>query len=408
MLRALFFVQAHAIALWYVPLSNVLRAHGLEQIVPYAFACSGVAAFISPMLAGTLADHRYSAERILRWIALGAGSCLFLTYTAIERGWGAGWVLVFLQMQALCAAPAWSLATTIVLAQQDDPERQFGPVRVWATFGWMFAGPLLSFVLQADASTKSGFVASGVWFSVAAITLLLPNVPPPAGAGLRHWRDVLGVPALQLLRHRDHRAVFFTAALFSIPFAAFYPFTPIHLHHSGEQNAAAVMSLGQVTEVIAMYALAPLLTRFSLKTIFLTGIGFGVLRYALFALDVMPALLAGVALHGACYTLFFIPAQIYLEKRVDPQFRARAQALLTVMMAGAGNLFGSLGCGWWRSICETPTGTNWQLYWGVLCVLVAVVFVYFAMAYRGTGPPRAPLDRRGHTTEPELAGVGES
>lgn len=398
-LRTLFFVQAHANALWYLPFSNVLRAHGLEAITPYAFACPAIAAFLSPMLAGALTDHRYAGERVLRWLALGTAAFLALTFAAIDGRWGAGWVLVLLQIYALCAAPTWGIATAIVLARLRQPEREFGPIRVWATFGWMAAGPLLSFVLHADASTLSGYTASAVWLSVALWTLWLPAAPPLAGHA-RGWRSWLGLDALELLRDRDHRAVFLGAALFSIPLAAFYPFSPMQLRDLGETNVSAAMSLAQVTEVAAMYALAILLARLRLKMLFLVAIGAGVIRYALFALDAWPWLIAGITLHGICFTLFFIPAQIYLERRIDPRFRGRAQALLVLMVSGVGTLAGALGCGWWREWCAGPDGTRWAQYWWVLSAATLGVFAFFAASYRGGGaseeasmtPPISPAD----------------
>ncbi|MHA3773105.1 MFS transporter [Verrucomicrobiota bacterium sgz303538] len=382
-LCALFCLQAHGIALWYVPFSNVLRANGLEAITHYAFACSSVAAFISPMLVGTLADRHFSAERILRWLLVGGAVFLALTSLAIQQKWGATWVLTFLQLEQLCASPTWGLSTAIVLANLKEPEREFGPVRVWATFGWMLAGILLSFVLRADSSTKSGFIAAGVWLGVAAFTLLLPHVPPSAGAGRKRWRDVLGWDAFVLLRNRDHRSVFVTAALFSVPLAAFYPFTVLHLRDAGEPRVSAAMSLGQISEAIAMYALAPLLTRFRLKTVLLTGIVFGVIRYAMFAFDTRGWILAGISLHGLCFTLFFISAQIYLERRIEPEYRTRAQALMTFMISGVGNFTGALASGWWRQWCAGPAGTDWALYWTVMCGATVAVGAFFVMSYRG-------------------------
>jgi hypothetical protein len=90
----------------------------------------------------------------------------------------------------------------------------------------------------------------------------------------------------------------------------------------GESRVAAFMALGQVSEVVAMYALAPLLARVRLKWILAAGITFGVLRYGLFALNNLPAVIAGIALHGLCFTLFFIPAQIYLDQRIDRSLHA--------------------------------------------------------------------------------------
>ena len=56
--------------MWSVPLGNVLKAHGYEALVPFAYACSGVSAFISPMIFGALADQRISPTRLVRWLAV--------------------------------------------------------------------------------------------------------------------------------------------------------------------------------------------------------------------------------------------------------------------------------------------------------------------------------------------------
>ncbi len=382
-LAALFFLHAQAAAIWGLAMSNVLRTHGLEIIVPYTFACSALAAIISPLILGSLADQRVPANRLLRWLATGTALFLALTSLAIERRWGAGNVLALLQMQSLCAAPMWGITTTIILARLREPDREFGPIRVWGTIGFMAGGWLTSFVLMADSSTRAGFAASALWLGIAAFSLTLPEVPPLGVGAVRSWRDVLGLPALALLTHRDHRVVFVTAALFSVPLAAFFPFTALHLGDVGVHKIAAAFSLGQITEIVAMYGLSGLLARVRLKWIFLTGIGFGALRFALFALDTRAGLLAGIALHGLCYTLFFITAQLYLEKRIDPQLRARAQALLTLMTAGVGTLAGSIACDFWRRSCQHGAATNWPHFWIGLCVVVAAVFAFFAAAYRG-------------------------
>jgi MFS family permease len=221
------------------------------------------------------------------------------------------------------------------------------------------------------------------WLGVAGITHALPRVVPPVERAGRTWRELFGLDALVLLRHRDHGVVFITAALVSIPLAAFYPYAAMQLRDLGQPHVAAAMALGQVSEVVSMYALAPLLARIRMKWILLTGIGFGVVRYALFTLDNVPAMIAGITLHGVCFTLFYIPAQIYLDRRVERRLHARAQALLTLMVSGAGTLAGYLGCGWWREACTDAGATRWPLYWSVLCGMLVAVFLFFAFSYRG-------------------------
>ena len=379
-LAALFFINAAAMGMWTVSFGNVLRAHGFEAIIGAAYACSGVAAFISPLAVGALADQRVSPVRLVRWLAVAAAASLSLTFTAIEKEWSPLAVLACVQVQAICAAPIFGLSTSIVLGALHDPQREYGPIRSMATLGWMAAGWVVSFVLHADTSTLSGYAAAGTWLLTAACTYALPETPP-----LEHQerRDLFGFSALTLFANRDHRVVFIAAAFYNMAMAAFYPFTPIHLTELGVQHATAAMTLGQVSEIISMLGLAWLFTRVRLKWIFLSGIAFAVVRYAMCALDTRGWLLAGVSLHGFSFTLFFITAQIYLEQRVDPRMRARAQALFSVMLGGFGNLLGYLGTGWWRDACMDGATTDWPRFWWGMCAISAVVFGWFAVSYRG-------------------------
>lgn len=376
----LFFITAAAMGMWSVPFGNVLRAHGLESIIGYAYACSAVAAFISPLTIGAMADQRVSPVRLLRWLSVGSACCLTIGFYGIQNGWGPWAVLGAMQAQAICAAPSFGLATSIILASLGDAQREFGPIRAVATLGWMLACAAVSYVLHADTSTLTGFAAAGVWLLTAAFTFALPETPPPVS---NEPRDLFGLSALSLLKHRDHRVVFLTAALYNAAMAAFYPFTPLHLLERGVTHATAAMALGQFSELTCMLSLAGLFSRVRLKTVFLTGIGFTVVRYALCAFDTKAWLIAGVMLHGFGFTLYFITAQIYLEQRVDPRMRTRAQALLQVMIAGFGNLAGYLGTGWWRSACMSGGVTNWSRFWWGMSALAAGVFVFFALSYRG-------------------------
>lgn len=390
-MAALFFLNAAAMGMWNVPLGNVLKAHGYEAIVPFAYACSGVSAFISPMVFGALADQRISPTRLVRWLAVLTAGFLALTFFGIAQHWRARWVLAALQVQSICAAPIFGLATAIVMERLRDPSREFGPVRAWATLGWMAAGMFVSWVLLADTSVLCGYAAAVTWLLSAASTLLLPEVPPLEIKTRRTWRDVFGLEALELFAQRDHRVVFITAALFNIPMAAFYPYTPMHLRDLGVTHASAAMTLGQVSELITLFGMGALFARARLKWVFLGGIGFGVLRYGLCALDEKMWLFVGVGLHGFAFTLYFVTAQIYLEQRVPARLRARAQALLAVMVGGFGNLAGYLGNGWWKSANTVAGHTHWPVFWLGLTFVMAAVFVFFALSYRGNPAIKGPV-----------------
>ncbi len=381
-LAGLFFFQSLAAGTWLVTLGSVLEAHGLAEVRPFAYATTAVAAFVSPLLFGAMADRRASPVRVLRWLASGSAVSAGLASWAIEQRWPAGAVLLVVQMQAFFYSPTGSIASTIVFSRLQNSQRQFGPVRAVATVGWMGGCWVIS-ALNADRSTRAGWVTAVVWIGLAAFTRLLPNVPPSAFTGRHTVRELLGWDALGLLRNPDHRVVFITAALYTVPVAALYPFTPPHLQALGFRHTASWMSLGQVTEVISLLALGVLLERWRLKWIFAAGLGFGVLRYLLCALNGPGWLLAGVALHGAAFALFFITAQIYLNERVEEGWRARAQGLLWLMNYGIGNLAGYLGTGSWFAACAQKGGTAWWRFWLGLAIISAVVLGYFLALYRG-------------------------
>ena len=371
-----------AMGAWFVPLGSVLDAHGLQAIKPLAFATSATAALISPLIFGAMADRHASPVRVLRWLALATAAAMALASAAIQFGAGPWLVLAMIQLHALCAAPTWGLSNSIVLARLSDAPRQFGPIRALATLGWMCGCWLVS-ALHADDSPRAGFFGAAVWLLVAAFTWRLPSAEPAKSDQPLTLRQRLGLDALTLLKERDHRVVFLTAALFSIPLAAFYPFTPTHLRELGLERTTAWMTLGQITEIIAMVGLASVLGRWRLKWTLAAGLGFGLLRYSLCALDGKGWVLAGLTLHGFAFTLFFITAQIYLDQRIDSAWRARAQALFSLMVGGVGNLLGYLGTGVWFRLSQRPGGVDWSLFWGGLAAVVALVLICFLWAYRG-------------------------
>ena len=237
--------------------------------------------------------------------------------------------------------------------------------------------------LNADESTRSGYAGAVTWLIVALFTFFLPPLETPRTVAQLTLRQRLGWDALALLKNPDHRVVYVIVALQAIPLAAFYPFSPPHMRELGLQHTSAWMSLGQVTEIFCMFTLGAALMRWRLKWIFVTGLVFSVLRFVLCALNGRFWLLAGVFLHGASFTLVYITAQIYLDQRVDASWRARAQALMTVVYTGAGNMLGYLSTGAWFNLCTGAAGTRWTKFWSGLAAACVGVLIYFLVVYKG-------------------------
>ena len=221
-LMGLFFIQGAAMAAWFVPLGTVLDAHGMHHLKALAFATSALAAFVSPLMFGAMADRHASPVKVLRGLSVATAIAMALASAAIHFKLNPWLVLALIQLHAFCTAPNWSIATTIVFARLKDAKKEFGPVRAMGTIGWM-AGCWLVSALGADTSALAGFAGAVVWVLVAGFTFCLPELETPPAAAHLTWHERLGLDALTLLRNPEHRVVFITTALYAIPIAAFYP-----------------------------------------------------------------------------------------------------------------------------------------------------------------------------------------
>jgi nucleoside transporter len=381
-LVALFFLQGAAAAMWLVPLTSVLESHGLSLIRAYAYAATGLAAFISPLIFGAMADRHASPVKVLRGLAVATAVMIAAVSAAIQAEWNPWLILGLIQIYSLCASPLISISSAIIFARLADSQKEFGPIRGMYTLGWMVGCWTVS-LLNADQSTRAGYAGAVTCLIVAGFTFFLPPLETPPAAERLTLRQRLGWDALALLKNPDHRVIFLTVALQAVTIAAFYPYSPPRMQELGLQHTAAWMTLGQVSEIICMFTLGTLLTKWRLKWVVTMGLCFTVLRFALCAFKSKFLLLAGVFLHGASFVPVYITGQIYLDQRVEASWRARAQALMALMYSGIGNLLGYLGAGAWFAACTDANVTRWPLFWNGLAVASAAVLVYFLAVYRG-------------------------
>jgi nucleoside transporter len=372
---------------WFPALTNILNAQGLGSWVAVAFAVAPVCALISPLMGGAVADQRVAADRLFVWTSLMAAVTLFAAFWTLEQGWHAWWFIGLLAMYSLISGPSWGLLATISLTHLAHGERQFPLVRVGGTLGWMGAGLATSYLLKADASPITGYAATVTRVLSGVCAVFLPHTPP-LGRG-RDWKSLLGFNAFSLLKQRDHCVFFVVTGLFSIPLAAFYMYAPEQLKILGDAHPTATMTIGQWSEIIAMLMVGVVMSRYRLKVVLLWALGLSVARYAMSAYSGGSGLInwhiAGIALNGVCYTFYFITAQVFLDRRVDPAMKGQAQGLLALVSGGLGPLIGAAVCGWLRSQYADDGAAGWAWFWGILSAMIGVCFLLLAIFYRGLG-----------------------
>jgi hypothetical protein len=129
------------------------------------------------------------------------------------------------------------------------------------------------------------------------------------------------------------------------------------------------------------------MVRFRVKTVLMVALVLSTLRYALFAVAGGTGqggwLIAGIALHGMCYTLYFITGQLFLDRRVDPGMRSQAQGLLTLASNGVGSVVGTLIA---RQLYDFTVGGHhggWSTYWWIQAACTAVCVPVLWIFYQG-------------------------
>ena len=389
-LSIVFFLLAAIPGCWVPVLAIILEGKGWSHLTDWAFVIPSLGAIISPLFLGALADQRINAERVLAGVLLANSICTGLAFWFLGEGDSQFWFLFFLCCKALLGAPSWSLLMAITLTQLQEPERQFGTVRVWGTVGWMFAGWGVS-LFALDESPLTGLVAAGLGLVAVAFALTLPPTPPTSTAG-KSLSESLGLKAFGILRNRDTAIYFLTAFCFSVPLAAYYPYSSKYLKDLGVENVATFLSIGQTSEIVAMLMMGWFFRRLRVKWIFLLALGAGFLRYVIYLVPTWEGgsdggglywMVPAIFMHGICWTLFFESGRLFVDRRVPPAMRGQAQALLTVWTGGVATIVGVLFAGWLYRWCLESDGPGWSGFWAILSGLCFAAILLFAVGYRG-------------------------
>ena len=207
-------------------------------------------------------------------------------------------------LHAIFYVPTISITNSIAFANLKDPAREFGPVRVWGTIGWIVASWPFIFILvnwslvpsigdvgfvdwlgTALKTSKVGpaaysaeryiFLVAGLAsFVLAVISPILPHTPPrPAAAseGSLAW-----LKAAKLLKHP------FVAVLFGVTFIdaavhqSFFYWTASFLKSDAvgipSNWVTPVMKIGQIAEILTMLILGWVLKSLGWRTTMILGI----------------------------------------------------------------------------------------------------------------------------------------
>jgi nucleoside transporter len=296
--------------------------------------------------------------------------------------------------------PTLALSNSISFHQMTDPGREFPPIRVLGTIGWIVAGLIIG-TLGLEATAVPMRIAGGASIVLGLFCLVLPHTPPQKGSHAT-LRDVLGLDALKLVGERSFGIFVLGSFLICIPLQFYYAFANLFLNELKVVNAAGKMTLGQGSEIFFMLVMPWFFRRLGVKYMLLVGMAAWAARYVLFAYgnnaELVWMLYAGILLHGVCYDFFFVTGQIYVDRRAPTDLRAAAQGFIAFVTLGVGMFIGSWVSGRVVDLFRiagpaSNAGHAWDRIWLVPAGGAAAVLVLFALFFRSAEarPERASV-----------------
>ncbi len=340
-LSVMMFLQFFVWGAWFATLGLCLGANDLQEIIGASYGAAPIAAIISPLFLGLIADRFFPSQIVMGVLLLLGGGLLFLVPGYAEAGDSKTMVWLFLG-HLLCYMPTLGLGNSITFANVSD-QNEFPKIRVWGTIGWITAGLFLGFN-GWSADFRMFSLAGGCSVLLGLYSFTLPHTPAPAKGKPISMRSLLMLDALGMMKSLPFLIFIVCSTLVCIPLAYYYSYTSNYLGHVGFDQPASTMTLGQMSEIFFMLLVPFFFRRLGVKWMILVGMAAWVGRYLLFAFGAPDQatwmILLAVLLHGVCYDFFFVTGFMYTDKKAPSELRGQAQSMLVFFTQGIGMYFG--------------------------------------------------------------------
>jgi nucleoside transporter len=393
-LSLMMFLEFFIWGAWFVTLGTYLlrNLHTTGTQVGVAVLTQSIGAIVAPFIIGLIADRFFSAQKILGVLHLAGAALLWRAGTAADFTDFYPYILTYM----ILYMPTLALVNSISFRQMQNPQKEFAPIRVLGTLGWIIAGLTIGWLNweqggQLALTFKMASIAAAI---LGVFSFTLPPTPPIKKAGPSSVGDMLGLEAIGLLKNRSYLIFFLASVAICVPLSFYYGFTNPFLNEAGMKSAAGVQSLGQVSEVLFMLLIPVFFVRLGVKWMLAIGMMAWVVRYMFFAYGngdtAYWMLIAGIVMHGICYDFFFVTGQIYTDNLAGEQSKSAAQGFITLATYGVGMLLGSLLSGQIVDAHRTAGDLHdWRVIWLIPAAIAAGVLVVFLLLFKDKNAPVA-------------------
>ncbi|OQY37653.1 MAG: hypothetical protein B6229_08040 [Spirochaetaceae bacterium 4572_7] len=357
-------------------LKDYLNFTGIQ--IGMILSVSSIPSILAPFISAWIVDKTITSRHFLILCQSGAAALILILST--QKNYYS--VLFTYLLYMLMLVPTFALVNALIFHNSED-SGSFGAIRLWGTIGWIASGWLISFIWKHSNSTET--MALGLKFSavfsiiVIILTLKLPKLK------LDKDKKVSIIPkeAIKIAIKPEVALLLFAVFLSSIA-DKFYVFgTPLFLQsiNIAKDNIIIFMTLGQITEIVMLFALASIIKRLNFKSIVIIGLVIQITRFIIFFSNgPLIVNLIGISLNGFIYALFYVTATIYLDNFTDETSRGGIHQIFSLVSVGLAGLVGNYIAG---IIANNPTATgniNFKFFWiipTIISVTTLLIVIFF-------------------------------
>ena len=398
-------------------MGSYLASVGLATRIGIFYAIQGIVSIFMPTLMGIVADKFIPAQRLLGLChgvsamgMLGAGLYGMAAGNEVSFGILFGLYAIGAAFYMPTIALSNSVAFRILETNGYDTVKDFPPIRVFGTVGFILAMLFVNFVSVGDVQFQNSynqFITSGV-IGVAMLLycFTLPNCPCNKGTGEKQTlAERFGLNAFRLFKDRQ-MAIFFIFSMllgvalqitngFANPFISHFQDIPAFADTWGARNANALISISQVSETLGILLIPVAMRIFGIKKVMLIAMFAWVLRFGFFGAGNPGSgvwlLILSMLVYGVAFDFFNISGALYTNSRTSEKMQNSAQGLFMLMTNGIGATIGTLSA---QAVVNhfvyNAAEPNWSAAWYVFAGYALVVAILFMILFK---EPKNPEEK---------------
>ena len=367
------------------------------------FSTMGIASIFMPTICGIVADRWINAEKLYGLLHILGGLTLFYV-PQITNPSDFFWViLVAMIFYMPTIALSNSVAYNALKTSNLDVVKDFPPIRVWGTVGFIVAMWITN-LTGNKASENQFYIAAVAAIGLGIYSFTLPKCEPKGKTtDNKSFIDLLGLSSFKLFA--DYKlALFFIFSMFlgaalqltnayGDVFLDDFKHLPEYADSIVVKYSTIIMSISQISETLFILAIPFFLKRFGIKQVMLFSMIAWVLRFGLFAYgnpgDGLWMIILSCIVYGMAFDFFNISGSLFVETSTDSTIRSSAQGLFMMMTNGFGAVLGSVTSGYIIDKYFTSAeGKDWHNIWLTFAIYALIIAVAFAVLFKHKHNPK--------------------